>query len=122
MKDLKSYKSEASINRILAQLQMAGVMANDPERAEEKEESFEVLLREAIKSENEAIEIYLKLKEKAEALGSELLVKAFEEIKNDEEAHVGNLNYLISILCQKAFAMNKDGEEEEIKTQLEPED
>jgi rubrerythrin len=112
---MKEYKSEASINKILAELQLAGTAAT--EMTEDQEDSYEVLLRKALESEEEAIKIYLQLKEKSEKLGSQVLVKAFDEIKKDEQEHVGNLNYLLKILCPSAIEVQKDGEEEEIKVQ-----
>lgn len=107
------YKSEASINKLLAQIQLAGAaIENDTE-----EDSFEVLLREALKSENEAIEIYIKLKEKSESLGSSILVKAFKELQEDEQKHVGNLNFLMELLCKGVIEIEKEGELEELKLQ-----
>lgn len=107
------YKSEASINKLLAQIQLAGAaIENDTE-----EDSFEVLLREALKSENEAIEIYIKLKEKSEALGSAVLVKAFKELQEDEQKHVGNLQYLMKLLCENVVDVEEEGEAEEAQLQ-----
>ena len=108
-----TYKSEASINKVLAQLQLAGAAIE----IDTEEDKFETLIREALKSENEAIEIYLKLKEKADCLGSEILVKAFDEIAKDEQEHVGNLNYLLKLLCNDAVQVEKDGEAEEAQLQ-----
>lgn len=109
---MKNYKSEGSINKMLAKLQLAGAEI-EKDNEENKEDSFEVLLRHALESENEAIKIYLQLKEKSEKIGSDILVKAFNEIKEDEEEHVGNLNYLMKLLCPKAVEGEKDGEKEE---------
>lgn len=112
-----TYKSEASINKILAQLQIANAAVEVD--AEENEESFEELLRHALESENEAVKIYIQLKEKAEALGSTILVKAFDELKKDEQEHIGNLNYLVKILCTSAVEKEQEGEVEEIKIQAD---
>ena len=113
---MKKYRSEASINKVLAEFQIANAaICNDC--CEEDEESFEVLLREALESENEAIKIYLKLADKAEALGSKVLVKAFKELKDDEVKHCGNLQYLMKLLCEDATQKQAEGEAEEAKTQ-----
>lgn len=109
------YTSESSINKVLAKLQLAGAAVEKDE--EENQDSFEVLLRHALESENEAIKIYLQLKEKSEAIGSSILVKAFEEIKNDEQTHVGNLQYLIKLLCSDAVEKEQEGENEEKEIQ-----
>lgn len=112
---MKNYKSEASINRVLAEFQLANAAICDD--CCEDEESFEVLLREALESENEAIKIYIKLAEKAETLGSKMLVKAFKELKEDETKHVGNLQYLMKLLCEDATQKQAEGETEEAKLQ-----
>lgn len=109
------YETEASINKLLAQMQLAGAAIEQDNK--DNEDSFEVLLREALKSENEAIEIYIKLKEKSDAIGSAVLVKAFEEIQKDEQTHVGNLNFLMELLCKGAIEIEKEGELEELKLQ-----
>lgn len=117
---MKNYKSEASINKILAQLQLANAaIACDCNCTDEG--TFEVLLREALKSENEAIEIYLKLEKKSEQLGSKMLVKAFKELQKDEREHIGNLQYLMKLLCEDAIQTEKEGEAEEAKLQAEVE-
>lgn len=110
------YKSEASINKLLAQLQLAGT-AVDQDNVPDNEESFEVLLRHALEEENKAIKVYLQLKEKSEQLGSAILVKAFEELGEDEKSHVGNLSYLMKLLCPEAVEAQSQGEEEERSTQ-----
>ena len=113
---MKKYRSEASINKVLAEFQLANAaICNDC--CEENEESFEVLLREALESENEAIKIYIKLADKAEAFGSKILVKAFKELKEDETKHVGNLQYLMKLLCEDATQTQAEGETEEAKLQ-----
>lgn len=108
---------ESSINKMLAQLQLANAAIIEDKC--EDEDSFEVLLREALKSENEAIEIYIKLKQKSEILGSQILVKAFNELKKDEQEHIGNLNYLKRLLCENAIENEDKGETEEAKLQAE---
>ena len=108
---------ESSINKMLAQLQLANAAIIEDKC--EDEDSFEVLLREALKSENEAIEIYIKLKQKSETLGSQILVKAFNELKKDEQEHIGNLNYLKRLLCENAIENEDKGETEEAKLQAE---
>lgn len=108
------YKSESSINKLLAKLQIAGAAVEQ----DKDEESFEVLLREALQSENEAIKIYIKLKEKSESLGSSILVKAFDELKEDETKHVGNLQYLMKLLCQSTIDIEQSGELEEQTMQM----
>lgn len=113
---MSKYKSEAAINKILAQLQLAGA-AIEEDNDKEQENTFEILLREALKSENEAIEIYGKLEQKAECLGSSILQKAFAEIKKDEQEHVGNLNYLLKLLCADSVEVEKEGEAEEAQLQ-----
>lgn len=113
---MKKYRSEASINKVLAEFQLANAaICNDC--CEENEESFEVLLREALESENEAIKIYIKLADKAETLGSKILVKAFKELKEDETKHIGNLQYLMKLLCEDATQTQAEGEAEEAKLQ-----
>ena len=113
---MKKYRSEASINQVLAEFQLANAaICNDC--CEENEESFEVLLREALESENEAIKIYIKLADKAETFGSKILVKAFKELKEDETKHVGNLQYLMKLLCEDATQTQAEGEAEEAKLQ-----
>lgn len=113
---MKKYRSEASINKVLAEFQLANAaICNDC--CEENEESFEVLLREALESENEAIKIYIKLADKAETFGSKILVKAFKELKEDETKHVGNLQYLMKLLCEDATQTQAEGEVEEAKLQ-----
>lgn len=115
---MKNYKSEASINKMLAAIQLAGAaIENDTE-----EDSFEVLLREALKSENEAIEIYIKLKEKSEKLNSTILVKAFGELQEDEQKHVGNLQYLMKLLCENVVDVEAEGEAEEAQLQASTKD
>lgn len=110
------YKSESSINKVLAELQLAGTaIANDVE--EEKEKTFELLLREALQSENEAIKIYRELSAKSEQIGSKMLVKAFNEIAKDEQQHIGNLQWLLKSLCPEAIEIEKEGEAEEVKLQ-----
>lgn len=110
------YKSEASINKVLAELQMAGTaMLN--QTSSENEQTFEALIREALQSENEAIKIYLKLENKSKDIGSKILEKAFKELKKDETEHVGNLKYLLKLLCPSAIEVEKDGEEEEEELQ-----
>lgn len=115
-----TYKSEASINKVLAEFQLASAAVCD-DCCEENEDNFEVLLREALESENEAIKIYIKLAEKAEALGSKMLVKAFRELQDDETKHVGNINYLMKLLCENATQKEATGAAEEAKTQTEVE-
>ena len=110
------YKSEASINKILAQFQLANAAIHNVEK-EQDESNFEVLLREALQSENEAIKIYETLKEKANAFGSAILEKAFDELASDERTHVGNLNYLLKLLCPSAEKEEQEGFAEEIKFQ-----
>lgn len=112
---MKNYKSEASINKVLAEFQLANAAICDD--CCEDEENFEVLLREALESENEAIKIYIKLAEKAEVLGSKLLVKAFRELHDDEVVHVGNLSYLMKLLCEDATQKQAEGETEAAKLQ-----
>ena len=109
------YETEASINKLLAQMQLAGAAIEQDNK--DDEDSFEVLLREALKSENEAIEIYIKLKEKSDAIGSAVLVKAFEAIQKDEQTHIGNLQYLMKLLCENAVDVEKEGEAEEAELQ-----
>ena len=115
---MKNYKSEASINKVLAELQLAGATLSD-EAKEEQEDTFEMLIREALKSENEAIEIYLKLEEKSQLIGSKILEKAFSEIKKDETEHIGNLRYLLKLLCPDTIEGEKEGEIEEINLQAD---
>lgn len=117
---MKNYKSESSINKLLAELQLASTAMNTEEKNIE-DNTFEVMLREALKSENEAIEIYGKLAAKSEAIGSKLLVKAFNEIAKDEKMHVGNLNYLMKLLCEDSVAIEAEGEAEEAQLQSEVE-
>lgn len=117
---MKEYKSEASINKVLAQLQLAGA-AEIECPCEDEEAKFEVLLREALKSENEAIEIYLKLEKKAKHIGSKALAKAFAELQKDEREHIGNLQLLMKCLCEDAVQTEKEGEAEEAKLQAEVE-
>lgn len=112
---MKQY-TEASINKILAEIQLASTLVQDED---DNEDSYENLIRKALASENEAIEIYLKLKEKAEQQNSKLLVKAFNEIKEDEQKHVGNLNYLLELLCPKAVDNEVEGKTEEMQLQAE---
>lgn len=113
-----TYKSEASINKVLAEFQLASAAVCD-DCCEDNEENFEVLLREALESENEAIKIYIKLTDKAEAIGSKMLVKAFKELHDDEVTHVGNLSYLMKLLCENAVQKQAEGETEEVKLQAE---
>ena len=111
-------QNETSLNKILAQLQMAGASIEE-NKTEEDENTFEVLLREALKSENEAIEIYIKLAEKSKTIGSKILEKAFKEIQKDEQTHIGNLQYLMKLLCENAVEVEKEGEAEEAQLQAE---
>lgn len=115
---MTKYKSEASINKLLAELQLAGA-AIDGETIEKPELTFEEMLREALASENEAIEIYTRLTQRAEALGSGVLTKAFMELAEDEKKHVGNLQYLMKLLCPDTAEVEKDGEAEEAVTQAQ---
>ena len=117
---MKEYKSESSINKMLAQLQIANAAVACDCKCNE-EAKFEVLLREALKSENEAIEIYLKLEKKAKEIGSKPLAKAFAELQKDERAHIGNLQLLMKCLCEDAVQTEKEGEAEEAKLQAEVE-
>lgn len=110
-----TYKSESSINKALAELQIASAMVQDVE--DDKRTAYEGLLRKALQSENEAIAIYNELAEKSEALGSKTLVKAFNELKKDETEHIGNLNFLLRTLCPETTEVEKDGEAEEAKLQ-----
>lgn len=113
---LSKYKSESSINKVLAELQIAGAaIADDVE--DQKEKTFEMLLRDALQSENEAIQIYRELEAKSEMLGSKILQKAFNEIAHDEQKHVGNLTWLLKSLCPEAIEAEKEGEIEEVKLQ-----
>lgn len=115
---MKEYKSESSINKMLAQLQIANAAVACDCKCNE-EAKFEVLLREALKSENEAIEIYLKLEKKAKEIGSKPLAKAFKELSEDEQKHVGSLNFLLEIFCIAANKKEEEGKIEEIKLQSE---
>lgn len=112
------YQSEASINRVLAQLQLAGA-AISQEQTEEQESSFEMMIREALASENEAIRIYKELASKSNAIGSTMLEKAFNELAADEQVHVGNLNSLLTLLCPEAVQNEELGKVEEVKAQAE---
>lgn len=109
--------NETSLNKVLAQLQLANAAICD-NCEEESEDTFEVLLREALESENEAIKIYIKLQKKAETIGSNVLVKAFDELQKDEQKHIGNLQYLIKLLCEEAVQNEKEGEAEEAQLQV----
>lgn len=109
---MKTYKSEASINKILAELQIANT-AISSEEAKEEDLTLTEMLREALKSENEAIEIYSKLAQRSECMGIKILTKAFIELKEDEEKHIGNLNYLLKLLCDDAVRNEQEGEAEE---------
>lgn len=112
------YKSEASINKVLAELQIAGAAVAD-NIEEEQEKTFENLIREALQSENEAIKIYLTLEAKSKKLGSKILEKAFAELKKDETEHVGNLQYLLKLLCPDAIEGEQEGEVEEATLQAD---
>lgn len=113
---MKKYKSESSINKLLAELQLAST-ATIRDNTEAEDNTFEIMLREALKSENEAIEIYEKLAAKSDAIGSKVLVKAFNEIAKDEKMHVGNLTYLMKLLCEDSIEVEKEGEAEEAQLQ-----
>lgn len=115
---MQNYKSEASINKMLAQLQLAGAAISEDDLNKDTD-SFEEIIRHALEAENEAIKIYLQLKEKSEQLGSAILVKAFDELANDEREHVGNLQYLMKLICPNAIDSEKEGEAEEAKLQAE---
>lgn len=110
-----NYKSETNINKVLAELQIAGAAIAD--KSDKEERNFETLIREALQSENDAIKIYLELAEKSKKIGSKVLEKAFLELKKDETEHVGNLSWLMKALCPSAIEVEKDGEEEEAKLQ-----
>lgn len=112
------YKSEASINKVLAELQLAGTVIADAIE-DKQEKTFEMLIREALQSENEAIKIYLKLEEKSQMLGSKILEKAFAELKKDETEHIGNLQYLLKLLCPEAIEGEKEGDIEEVAIQAD---
>lgn len=109
-------KNETNINKVLAELQIAGAALSD-NAEHEKEDTFEGLLREALQSENDAIKIYIKLERKSKEIGSKILEKAFRELHHDETEHVGNLSWLMKSLCPNAIEVEKDGEEEEAKLQ-----
>lgn len=116
---MKEYKSESSINKLLAELQLASTATAEVATAEDR--TFEIMLREALQSENEAIKIYEELAEKSDAIGSKILVKAFKEISNDEKKHVGNLTYLMKLLCEDSVNVEEEGEAEEAQLQAKVE-
>lgn len=74
-----------------------------------KEERIEELIREAIMSENEAITIYIKLAKKAKEQGLMELHEAFEEIKRDEQVHVGQLQHLLHNFCKASNVKELEG-------------
>ena len=45
--------------------------------------------------------------------------KTKKEIQKDEQTHIGNLQYLMKLLCENAVEVEKEGEAEEAQLQAE---